>query len=266
MQTFRELDVKTCSQRTLCLFAHFDGNGVIDPYVVYHLEALHQLGMAVLFVSASPLSQEAVDTIRMFCAGVYSNVTPSLDFGSWHTAWCLLQEYGSLNRFDRLVLVNDSVYGPLFPLEDMWNSFHSADMYGAIESTEHMPHLQSWFLAWDLNPKTRLFLNKFWSGFRHVRNKGELIWRYEIGLSMRARNAGLTIKPFVSAAAAEKSAGSCPNKTIEWWDGLIEEFRFPYVKRLVALRQPRRLADAIRATGYPFELIECHRDRLLSAR
>ena len=80
-------------------------------------------------------------------------------------------------------------------------------MYGAIENTQMVPHLQSFFLAWDLNSRTRPFLNDFWNDFQYVVHKGTLIWRYEIGLSRRARKAGLSVKPFVSAATIETTYG-----------------------------------------------------------
>src|SRR5271154_6081197 len=208
-ETHQELPAQPPPGRgTLVLFAHFDPQGIIDPYVVYYVEALHGLGATIIFVSGSPkLWPESVAPIRSFCAGIYSRRTLSLDFGSWHLAWCILRKRGwSLDQFDRFVIANDSVFGPLFPLEEMWSSFHDADMYGAAENTQLVPHLQSFFLAWDLNSRTRPFLNDFWNEFQYVVHKGTVIWRYEIGLSMRARKAGLSVKPFVSAATINSTS------------------------------------------------------------
>ncbi len=233
--------------RTLVLFAHFDPQGIVDPYVAYYLNALHGLGATVVFVSGSPtLTPESVAPIRSLCAGIYTRRTLSLDFGSWHLAWCILRQRGwSLDHFDRFVIANDSVFGPLFPIEEMWSTFHDADMYGAIENTQMTPHLQSFFLTWDLNSRTRPFLNDFWNDFQYVVHKSTLIWRYEVGLSKRARKAGLSIKPFVSAAAIRTTYGSSSaypwasrcsgryNGTLFFWDGLIEDHRFPFLKAIL---------------------------------
>ena len=273
--------------RTLVLFAHFDPQGIVDPYVGYYLAALRGLGATIVFVSGSPtLTRESVAPIRSLCAGVYTRRTLSHDFGSWHLAWCILRQRGwSLDQFDRFVIANDSVFGPLFPLEKMWNSFHDADMYGAIENTQLVPHLQSFFLAWDLNSRTRPFLNDFWSEFTYVVHKGTVIWRYEIGLSRRARKAGLSVKSFVSAAAIERSYGRSSeprwagarsarnNGTLYFWDGLIKDFRFPFLKT-VLLQHKRawrssmpQLRDVIeRHTRYPFRLIEANVDRVSRER
>lgn len=271
-------------RRVLVLFAHFDPQGVVDTYVTYYLQQLYRLGATIIFVSGSPtLDPESVAPLRSLCAGIYTRRTLSLDFGSWHLAWCLLgQRCWSLEQFDRLVLANDSVYGPLFPIEEMWDSFHSADMYGAIESEELGQHLQSFFLAWDLNPRTRPFLTRFWDQFQYIVDKYKLIGRYEIGLSKRARKAGLVLKPFVSAAAVSATYGRAPahewatkfhgepiNNTLYFWDGLIEHLRFPFIKTILPRHNTpwhnsiAHLPDFLaQHTCYPFALIQSNVDRL----
>ncbi|OBH34381.1 hypothetical protein A5692_13140 [Mycobacterium sp. E342] len=284
-ETHQELPTEPSpARRTLVLFAHFDPQGVLDPYVAYYLKALHGLGASIVFVSGSPnLTPESVAPIRSLCAGIYTRRTLSFDFGSWHLAWCILRQHGwSLDQFDRFVLANDSVFGPLFPIEEMWSSFRGADMYGAIESAELGLHLQSFFLAWELNSRTRPFLNDFWDGFQYIVDKDALIRRYEIGLSKRARRAGLTIKPFVALDAIKEAYGRSPahqwagrfsgppvNNTLYFWDGLIEHLRFPFLKTILPrYNEPwhdsmARLQDFIEQhTAYPYELIQSNVDRL----
>ncbi|OBJ02815.1 hypothetical protein A5660_21360 [Mycobacterium alsense] len=285
-ETHQELRLQPpTGRRTLLLFAHFDPQGVVDPYVVNYLRALRGLGATIVFVSGSPsLTPESVAPLRPLCAGIYTRHTLSLDFGSWHLAWSILRQHGwSLDQFDRFVVANDSVYGPLFPIEEMWDSFYGADMYGAIENTEQSPHLQSFFLAWDLNPRTRSFLNDEWNGFQYVTDKLLLIRRYEVGLSTRAQKAGLTLKPFLSIAAVKAMSDRAsehqwsqrlswprpPNVTIYFWDVLIEHLRFPFLKASLpryntpwqdSIPQLREFIEE--HTAYPYELIQSNVDRL----
>ncbi len=284
-ETHQELPMQPPpDRRTLVFFAHFDPQGIVDPYVVYYLKALHGLGATIVFVSGSPsLAPESVAPIRELCAGIYTRETLSLDFGSWHLAWCIMRQRGwSLDQFDRFVVANDSVYGPLFPIEEMWSTFHGADMYGVIESTEQLSsHLQSFFLAWDLNSRTRPFLNDFWNHFRYIVHKRVLIWRYEMGLSRRARKAGLSLKPFLSAATIKAAYGRSPdhqwgsrfamslNNTIYFWDGLIEHLQFPFLKTILPRYNTpwhdsmENLRDFIEQhTSYPYDLIQANVDRL----
>jgi lipopolysaccharide biosynthesis protein len=272
------------ARRSLVLFAHFDLRDVVDPYVIHYCRELHRLGNTIIFVSGSPnLSAASVAPLRSLCAGIYTRRTLSLDFGSWHMAWNILHQHGwSLTDFDRLVLANDSVYGPLFPLEEMWDSFDGADMYGCIESGEVKPHLQSFFLAFDLNSRTRPFLDDFWQDFRYIVDKWRLVKKYEIGLSTRARRAGLRIKPYVSVGDVrrtlalaphhqwrEKLAGPPTNYPMYFYDGLIEHLRFPFLKTsLPRCRFPQHDSlDHLREfiedrTSYPYGLIQAHLNRV----
>lgn len=283
-ETHQELPSQpACGSRTLVLFAHFDLQGVVDPYVVYYLEALHRLNATIILVSGSAsITEDSVAPIRHLCAGIYTRRTLSLDFGSWHLAWNILKESGwTLDQFDRFVLANDSVFGPLYPIEEMWDSFHGADMYGAIESLEQVRHLQSFFLAWDLNRRTRPFLEDFWNGFEYTVNKWELIKKYELGLSVRAREAGLVTKPFLSAETIQKARKESPgfdydpcfvergNSTLFFWDGLIEKFRFPFLKASLP-RYNYPWHDTLASldefidthTSYPTKLIRSNVERL----
>ncbi|WP_029121219.1 MULTISPECIES: rhamnan synthesis F family protein [unclassified Mycobacterium] len=269
--------------RTLVFFAHFDLQGVVDPYVVYYLDALRRLDATIIFVSGSPnITSDSVSLIRPLCAGIYTRRTLSLDFGSWHLAWNILKESGwTLDQFDRFVIANDSVFGPLYPIEEMWDSFYGADMYGAIESLEQVRHLQSFFVAWDLNRRTRPFLEDFWNGFQYTVKKWELIKQYEIGLSVRARESGLVTKPFLSAETVLRARAASHedryaahfvergNSTLFFWDGLIEMLRFPFLKASLP-RYKHPWHDSLATldkfiethTPYPAELIRSNVERL----
>lgn len=285
-ETHQELPAEPPPGRgTLILFAHFDAQGIVDPYVTHYLKALHGLGATIVFVSGSPsLTPDSVDSIREYCAGIYTRETLSLDFGSWHLAWSIVQQRGwSLDQFDRLVIANDSVYGPLFPIEEMWSTFTGADMYGATDSTLQHRHLQSFFVVWDLNARTRDFLRDFWDNFEYTVDKLLLIRRYEVGISVRARAAGLTLKPYISVDAVRPTyALTLPkqlaknyarrrgiNNPIYFWDGLIEHHRFPFVKTSLprhnnpwreSVPQMREFIE--KHTPYPYSLIQDNVDRL----
>jgi lipopolysaccharide biosynthesis protein len=229
----------------LVLFAHYDPQDEVDEYVQFYLEKLYELKSTIIFVSGSPqLKARSAKKIWHLCAGIFTRRTLSLDFGSWHLAWQHLQDKGwKLENFQQFVLANDSVYGPLFPLSEMFGAFTGADMYGVTESNERCNHLQSYFLAWDLNQKTRSFLESFWKDFRYMVLKQDLIDRYEIGISQRARAHGLQVKAYVSDTAVRAAvlqrdyhqfrqaiSHQNVNNTLYFWDVLIEDFRCPFLK------------------------------------
>jgi lipopolysaccharide biosynthesis protein len=246
VQTLKDLPAEPPKNaKRLVFFAHYDPKDEVDEYVRFYLEKLYQLGSTIIFVSGSPfLKANSAAKIAPFCSGIYTRHTLSLDFGSWHLAWQQMKRRGwQLEAFDQFLLANDSVYGPLFDLQEMFSAFEGADMYGVTESKEQCPHLQSYFLLWNLNPKTRSFIEAFWREFRYVVRKRELIKRCELGLSQRARRCGLRQKAYISDAEArtaaaqhghhqhmaEVSAGAV-NNSLYLWDVLIADLRCPFLK------------------------------------
>lgn len=285
VKTLKELPDEPPQGRTrLVFFAHFDPHNQVDEYVRFYIEKLYSLGSTIIFVSGSPdLREESAAKVAPYCAAIYTRRTLSLDFGSWHLAWQQMKrKHWRLESFEQLLFANDSVYGPLFDLSEMFAEFHGADMYGVTESKEQEPHLQSYFLLWSLNPRTRSFIEEFWKNFRYVVRKETLIKRCEIGISQQARKWGLQQKAFISNAAARHAAALYEdheykaelragdlNNTLYLWDVLIAQLRCPFLKTDL----PRRnrygseklleLSSFLRKwTDYDPNLIECNLQRL----
>lgn len=271
-------------RRKLIFFAHYDPKDEVDDYVRFYIEKLYSLGSTIIFVSGSPhLKPESADKIAQYCSGMYTRRTLSLDFGSWHLAWELMKRKGwTLESFDQFLLANDSVYGPLFDLNAMFSRFVGADMYGVTESREISLHLQSYFLMWDLNPKTHAFIEAFWRDFRYVVRKQALINRYELGISQQARRWGLRQLAYISDAEARQAAiqqgdreqlaalslGSI-NNSLYLWEVLISTLRCPFLKtdlprrnRYRSSRIPALSSFLEQWTEYDPSLIERNLDRI----
>jgi glycosyltransferase involved in cell wall biosynthesis len=261
VQTIKELpDRQPTNARWLVLFAHYDPQDEVDDYVRFYLEKLCELGATIIFVSGSPnLKPEAAARIAPLCAAIYTRNSLSLDFGSWNLAWQQMKAKGwKLSGFEKCIFANDSVYGPLFDLSEMFSQFVEADMFGVTENTqvfgkngEAYPHLQSYFLAWNIQPSTHKFIEDFWNDFRYVVKKDRLIAQYEIGLSRRARGRGLRIKAYIPNAVARSAAEKdqeheCRelikeknvDNTIFLWYTIISCLRCPFLKTAVPRRNP----------------------------
>jgi lipopolysaccharide biosynthesis protein len=196
-----------------------------------------------------------------------------------------------LGGFEKCIFANDSVYGPLFNLSEMFSQFVGADMFGVTENTEvwkfagkeeAYPHLQSYFLVWNIQPSTQQFIEEFWNDFRYIVRKDEVIARYEIGISRRARDRGLRIKAYIPNSAARSAAekdqdhehreairGRDVNNTILLWDTIISCLRCPFLKTVVPRSNPygsvkiRELSAFLNTwTDYNPQLISRNLERL----
>jgi lipopolysaccharide biosynthesis protein len=267
--------------KTLVLFAHHDVGGFIDPYVIKYVQELRSLGdTTIVFVSDPPrqgISGESLGRLAPLCNEIYCEHQPARDFGSWRIAWDIAKHRNWIDDCDRLLLVNDSVYNVL-PLKEIWASFTGADVYGAVESEagDNPAFFESFFIAFDMNVKTRAFLDDFWDNFEFIPDMYQLIEQYELTLPQRAIDQGMTAKAFVTVEDFKHSfeqvkgqpwAELIPDNiwgpTWYFWYGLIHYHRFPFLKVKVARMRERGLREVVeRHTDYPFHLIEQHVERI----
>jgi hypothetical protein len=104
------------------------------------------------------------------------------DFGSWATALAVFPEIASVQR---VILANDSLLGPFAPLSTMIADFEqsSSDVWGATDTTEYFPHLQSYLLGFTGGVLAHRAVRSFWRHIRVIADKDAIVVRYEIGLS-----------------------------------------------------------------------------------
>ena len=160
----------------VCVFAHFDPAGEVRDDVRRHLRALAAAGFSVVFASnAGTLTAEALAALQTVCAGILVRRNVGLDFGAWREAldWLQLPRAGT----ELVLLVNDSVYGPFRPLDDLLAKldFTAADAWSCTDSGQIAPHLQSYWLAFGPTVIQSETWRRFWAGVRPVWSKRILI-------------------------------------------------------------------------------------------
>nr|WP_246379917.1 rhamnan synthesis F family protein [Gluconacetobacter johannae] len=173
------------------------------PHVRHYLAELAACGMTIHLALSGAAKTDA--QTAQFCArhGITAHPRPNggLDFGAWQD----LLAAGCAAGADRIVLANDSVFGPLRPLAPIVRAMmdRPADVWGLVESHSVAWHLQSWFLCFTAqaldHPAIRLVLAQPFARM----NKPEIVLHGEVGLGLAIRSAGLR----AAAAWPDRRAG-----------------------------------------------------------
>jgi hypothetical protein len=134
------------------VFAHYDRDGMVDDYVVDALQSYRRIAERLVVVSASAarLPEPLMRSVDQFIPR--ENI--GYDFCSWRDG---IESLGDVGRFDELLCVNDSVYGPFAGLEETLarRQRTNGDLWGMCLSQQgpksrgrrSCPHVQSWFFA-----------------------------------------------------------------------------------------------------------------------
>ncbi len=215
--------------RRVCLFAHYHQDGIVAVHVLHYLRALRDAGFVTVVLSTASLDTEGCDALRNAGADVILRENRGMDFGGWIEA---CRRFFPL-RADLLLLANDSVYGPLSDLSAFVDRLlaHEADFYGAVESQEIAPHLQSWFVM--LRPaayRSRAFTELMCTPMPEMADKLALVTRYEVGLTQHLAAAGLRYYAAFSLRGRDGIARRYPyNPAHLLWREMIDA-GVPFVK------------------------------------
>jgi hypothetical protein len=128
----------------VALYAHYSVTGTVSGMVRFHLDLLRASGFAIVFISmASAIPENDWQAVCRLCALAVRRENLGLDFGAWRDLipeverrWPALTE---------LLLANDSVLGPIWPLAPIVETMRSGGdgLFGLTESLQGGGHLQS---------------------------------------------------------------------------------------------------------------------------
>lgn len=276
----------------VCVFVHWDGAGEVRPHVLHYVRSLAMAGISVVFVTnAGFLRAESLEALKLVCAGVLIRRNVGYDFGAWREGF---EQLGLPRANTTLVaMANDSVYGPLRSLNDLFGAidFGTADVWGCTDTWQSRYHLQSYMMVFSPRVVASEAWRGFWAGVQPTWSKVWLVRLYEIGLTQSLLKAGFSCRaiwpyksligdidvtllddtkedgpnrgdPIVQVRRQHvlrlraAVAGRIPlNPTSDLWRQLLMA-RFPFIKRELLRDNPSRVPDVTEWRDVAAELSE----------
>jgi len=256
--------------KRILFFVHYNKYNGFSGYVTYLLEHIKHIYDRIVFVSNSPVSGDNLKKLKELCDDIIIRENKGFDFGAWKDA--LLKEgREKLSQFDNVTLMNDSCFGPVFDLQDIYTNMEreNIDFWGLTlhkKSKNGMPgsnapipeHIQSYFICFN---KSVIFSNifyKFWEAVKYFDDVNKVISCYETKLTLLLSNNGFkySVKyaPNIGADIIyENVATMHPDFIIKNNIPLIKIksfIHFTYQKYIIDLIQKK--------TNYPVDLIYNH--------
>lgn len=201
--------------KRICFFVGYDKFGIISDYVIYYIEAMSKLSDVYYFADCE-MKQGELAKLAPFVKAAYAKRHKKYDFGSWQELIRIIW-LENLQKYDEFIFVNDSCFGPLFPLEplfkvcsaddsiDIWSMFSLASFFWVLKKKAFFhPDFQS-----------------FIEGVKEEKEKEDVITKYEYKLGPLFEKAGLKYKTF-----SPLDGGINPYNT---WRAFIA-FKFPLLK------------------------------------
>ena len=175
--------------------------------------------------------------------------------------------------------MNDSTYGPFFPLREVLNAANPArcDVWGITDSWEGGFHVQTYFILFFKRALASPEFARFWRRLPYVNSKSwireELRDEAEPAAGAAAAQRGSAVpllgrwwsascrpwkatpqrktsRPRTRRSSTTFSPTCCSarrfNSTHYFWDALITDFRAPFIKRDLLLKNPQGIVHVWR--------------------
>ena len=225
----------------VCLFAHFDKDDKVDDYVLRYLAQLRQSNFSIVFISAANLPAAQTARLQGACCDVILRDNAGLDFASWSVGFA--KHAAAIGG--RLLLANDSVYGPIGGLHGALDRLTraSADFYGMVESVEIAPHLQSWFVLLEPQVVRSGAFGAILAQPFAVMTRQQIVQNGEVGLSRRLMQAGFHYRALHHNGRSGLPARHDANAMLLYWRELLLEEKIPFVKIELVRDNPLGLDD-----------------------
>ncbi|PPQ26290.1 rhamnan synthesis F family protein [Rhodopila globiformis] len=271
----QELGVQPASAVTrIALYVHYSASGLVSEMVRCQLSLLGQFGFSVVFVSmANHIPEDDWQAVRRLCALVVKRENFGRDFGAWHDLMPEVRRRWP--AIEELILMNDSVLGPIHALEPVIDTMRAAGhgLFGLTESRQGGSHLQSYLLL--AHGKDAVSdLMRFLEAVHISHSKWLLVQLTEIRLARCMRKRGHRVAAvfgydrLVQAAVADPTERArleasnarlngltqLPNDqaaallhkwplnpTHHMWHLLVSRFGNPFLKTELVLRNPGQL-------------------------
>lgn len=148
MSNIKAIDDIACSTtgtraKRIAMYVIYDKDGILDGFRKYYLQEIRKVTDYIVAVVSGTLTPESRTQLEALTDDFFVRENKGLLAYSWiegieHIGW------DKLSQYDELLMLNDSFFGPFFPLEDMFSQMEqsNADFYGALQNFEEKAYTQ----------------------------------------------------------------------------------------------------------------------------
>jgi len=227
----------------LAVYCFYDRDGIVDDYVIYFLKELRKNVSRICCVVNGKLTESGRKSLEECSDEVIGRVNEGLDAGAY--AFFVKSRYDEIKTYDELIFCNNSFFGPLYPLADVfcemegrkvkydfWGMTIHPRTEGVIHKSQRLPyvneHIQSYFIVFTKTvTDSETFIN-FFRNLPEIHKFYEAVCLYELEITRVLSEAGFSYGSLVDNKDLPKA-----NSTILYPDLLIQKKKFPFIKRKV---------------------------------
>lgn len=188
------------AMKRLGIYVTYDCEKIADDYIGYMLQELRKVVDCLVVVCNYKEIRSGIQNINVYADRVYYRDNTGFDAGAYKYALCCCIGWDEVSAYEELVLLNDSFYGPFYPMSDLFAKMDKmpVDYWGLTKSPAGIlmgkyaydSHIQSYFLVFR-KPilEDRRFRN-FWESMPYPESFLQAVCVFELECSKLLNECG----------------------------------------------------------------------------
>jgi rhamnosyltransferase len=115
------------SSKRAAIYLIYDKDGIVSDYILYQLQDLIQNLEYILVVVNGKLTPDSRKRLTKYTDNILVRENTGFDIAGFKEGIEFIG-WENINRYDELLLMNDSCYGPIYPFEVVFNEMNSRDL------------------------------------------------------------------------------------------------------------------------------------------
>ena len=236
-------------KQNLCVFCVFDAEGIIDEYVIYLLRELCRMHKETIVVCNGSVDEESLDKLNHYASDVIVRENVGFDATAYKYVLESIIGWNNLVAYDELTLINDSCFGPIYPLRDVFNEMNqespSVHFWGITgmcprrnsftpDWGAYFPyHIQSYFLVIRKEMLHNAHFRFFWDTMKTINTYHDAILVFEMRFTQYFNDAGFRSGVYVRYPQHSSENEWDMNFVYMHHDAfrLVSEFKCPFLKK-----------------------------------
>lgn len=218
----------------------YDANGILDRYVEFLLSSLQSEIQQYIIVINGYMNDESMERLKRYTGKIYVRENMGFDAGAYRDVFLAYIPSDLWGNYDEIVLMNDTFFGPVTPMQEIWKRFDAddADFWGITRHPRQQladggivqSHIQSYFIV----IKSRLirspYFLEFWEKLSYPKTYQEAVNHFEIEFTVFMEANGFVGKSLMDLKEGIILGGNPDNPCFHSYE-LLKKFHVPFIKK-----------------------------------
>lgn len=266
--------------KRLGIFVFYDADGIMDGYVFKLIQGMQPMLQDLIIIVNGNIERECLTCVQRYAKDIIIRQNRGMDGGAYKEVFTNYVTQERLQAYDEVVLLNDTFYGPVFPMSEIWDKAdrEEGDFWGITRHSEgefpdeskFASHIQSYFLVIRKSLLQARCFMEFWETISgNAIDQEDVIKEFEIRFTVFFQEAGYKGFSLMDLDEHFSGMGYNVNPYMTHCSELIKRRISPFIKRKALIIENEGFTDAFQACEYvrehlqyPISLIEQHIKRL----